>query len=344
MTVLLAEHRLERVAGAVDVALGFQQGNVRLGTPAEVIARLELGPPVAHLGRMLGWDPVPLTVREARQRGGSLPAAARSASTSTSTPAAGSELVHIHNAWLRHGDAAAVRGIDLSLGEGEIVALLGRNGAGKTTLLRGIAGVHRPAKGSIQIRADGDDLHDPDPGVDTALCPQEPETLLFADTVGAELRATLRGHAKRTARRVVPDGAIGDTLAALGIDDLAGAHPRDLSAGQRLLVAVAAVAVSDTPVLLLDEPTRGLDPTVKGRLTAFLQDRGRRGGLVCVATHDFELAAAIATRVVVLAGGEIVADGDPGEVLGDSLVFAPQMTRAFGRGWLTPEQVAGALS
>jgi len=121
-------------------------------------------------------------------------------------------------------------------------------------------------------------------------------------------------------------------------------HPRDLSAGQRLLVAVASVAATEALLLLLDEPTRGLDPASKQRLVAFLRGHAGSGGAIVLATHDVELAAAVATRVVMLAGGEVIADGEPGPVLGDSHVFAPQMTRVFGPGWLTPEQVAGALS
>ena len=106
----------------------------------------------------------------------------------------------------------------------------------------------------------------------------------------------------------------------------------------------AAVAASEAPVLLLDEPTRGLDPASKQRLTDFLRAHATDGRAAMVATHDVELAAAVATRVVILAGGDVIADGDPGAVLGDSTVFAPQMTRAFGPGWLTPEQVAEALA
>ena len=97
-------------------------------------------------------------------------------------------------------------------------------------------------------------------------------------------------------------------------------------------------------MLLLDEPTRGLDPDAKDRLTRFLRSHAADGGVAVFATHDVELAAAVATRVVMLAGGEVIADGDPATVLGDSHVFAPQMTRVFGPGWLTPEQVAEAMA
>jgi energy-coupling factor transport system ATP-binding protein len=161
--------------------------------------------------------------------------------------------------------------------------------------------------------------------------------VLFNETVDDEVRATLRARGQ-------PDGASTPYLEALGIGSLRSRHPRDVSAGERLLVATAAVAATEAPVLLLDEPTRGLDTVAKERLTRFVRGRRAAGLVTMVATHDVELAAAIATRVVMLAGGEIVADGAPDVVLGDSTVFAPQMTRVFGPGWLTPEQVAEALA
>jgi energy-coupling factor transport system ATP-binding protein len=326
VTVLVAEHRLDRVAGAVDVALGFDRGSVRMGDPAEVIRTLAIGPPVARLGRLVGWDPVPLTVRDARTLARTLPMR-----LVDETPAAGETRVAIRGLSAEHDGVPALRRIDLRIGGGEIVALMGRNGAGKTTLLRSIVGVHRPSAGDVLV-----DGHEPHPGVDVGLCPQEPESILFADTVADEVRSTL--HA-----RELPEDPTA-ILIELGIGDLASRHPRDLSAGQRLLVAAAAVAAARAPVLLLDEPTRGIDPDAKDRLTRFLRSHAADGGVAVFATHDVELAAAVATRVVMLAGGEVIADGDPATVLGDSHVFAPQMTRVFGPGWLTPEQVAEAMA
>jgi energy-coupling factor transport system ATP-binding protein len=109
-------------------------------------------------------------------------------------------------------------------------------------------------------------------------------------------------------------------------------------------VAIASVAATEAPLLLLDEPTRGLDPPSKERLVGFVREHAGRGNAVVLATHDVELAAAVATRVVMLAGGEPIAVGAPAIVLGDSRVFAPQMTRVFGPGWLTVEQVAEAIA
>jgi energy-coupling factor transport system ATP-binding protein len=338
ITVVLAEHRLERVAGWVDQALGFDRGRVVAGRPADVVRSLAVGPPVARLGRLVGWDPVPLTVRDART-------AARGHQTlvaqgnGLSRVGVGEILMQARGVHAGFPRIRALRGVDLELREGEIVALMGRNGAGKTTLLRTLAGVHDVSAGEVHMAGSspsGSGARAPRPGVDVALCPQEPERVLFNDTVEAEVRATL-------AARGAVDAAA-PWLEHLGIVEFAGRHPRDLSAGQRLLVATAAIAATGASCLLLDEPTRGLDPDCKERLARFLRAHAAGGGAAVVATHDVELAAAVATRVVILAAGEIVADGDPGEVLGDSRVFAPQMTRVFGPGWLTPEQVAEALA
>lgn len=329
LTVLLAEHRLERVAGAVDVALGFDDGQVTMGAPADVIGALAGGPPVARLGRLLDWSPVPLTVRQARRAADALPLPPAAPAPHA---ARGEDLVRILGLAATHGDVPALSDVDLRVRAGEIVAVMGRNGAGKTTLLRTIAGVHRPARGSVRVAE-----HAPRPGVDATLCPQEPETILFADSVADEVRTTLE------ARGLGIQG-VDPLLASLGLTALAGAHPRDLSAGQRLLVATAASTAGGARVILLDEPTRGLDPDAKRRLSRFLRARVADGAAVIFATHDVELVAALATRVVMLASGEVIADGEPASVLGDSHVFAPQMTRVFGPGWLTPEEVVGALA
>ncbi len=332
MTVLLAEHRLERVVGWVDMAIGFDEGRATVGTPGEVLRTLAVGPPVARLGRLIGWDPVPLTVRDgraaARTHGLTRPEAAR-------PEPPGEALVSLTGVDVHHEELGrprpALRDVSFTLRRGEIVAVMGRNGAGKTTLLRTIAGVLTPNRGDVTVLG-----HPPRPGVDVGLCPQEPESVLFNDSVAGEVRATLRA-------RHLPD-ADAPWLDRLGISHLAARHPRELSAGQRLLVATAAIAATEAPVILLDEPTRGLDPDSKAHLIRYLRAHAVDGGGAMFATHDVELAAAAATRILMLAGGEIIADGSPADVLGDSHVFAPQMTRVFGPGWLTPEQVAEAMA
>ena len=169
------------------------------------------------------------------------------------------------------------------------------------------------------------------------LVPQEPTDLLVADSVGRECAQSDRdcGRTPGSTRGVL------DKLAP-GIADKT--HPRDLSEGQRLVLALAIVLAASPPVILLDEPTRGLDYPAKRLLGTTLRQLAADGHCVVLATHDVELAAAVATRVAVLADGEIVADGPATEVVVGSPMFAPQVSKVLGPGpWLTVPQVEAAL-
>lgn len=326
-TVAIAEHRLERVAGFVDTAIGCIEGHVFSGEVTDVLDRLGAGPPVTRLGRLLGWKPLPLNVRDARRLALSVD---MPPIPEPSTGRARDHHLKVQGLDASYDEHVALRGVSLSVSRGETVALLGRNGAGKTTLLRTIAGLHRQSAGTVTVGSE-----DPRPGRSVALSPQAPEDILFSDTVAHEVMATLKSSVSSRGAEAYLD--------ELGIAALAHRHPRDLSAGQRLLVALAAVAATEAPVLLLDEPTRGLDAATKDALGGLMRAWAAEGRIVIFATHDVEMVAELASRVAVLARGEVISDGDPGEVLSDSQVFSPQMTRVFGRGWLTPRQVAAAL-
>ncbi|MEA2517126.1 MAG: energy-coupling factor transport system ATP-binding protein [Actinomycetota bacterium] len=325
-TVILAEHRLDRVAAFADKAIRCADGTAYLGEPAEILSELGAGPPVTRLARMLGWTPPPLTVRAARllARDVELPEP-----DLVEQPSGAPRLVadRVTGAYDGH---VAVKEVSLTVGGGETVALLGRNGAGKSTLLRILAGLHQPSMGKVSF-----DGRSPEPGRSVALCPQAAEDILFSDSVRSEVLATLA--ASRSSKDV------SRYLEEVGMGAYAERHPRDLSSGQRLLVAIAAIAATEAPALLLDEPTRGLDPETKEALGACMRTWALEGRVIVFATHDVEMAAELAGRVVMMAHGEVVADGPPHEVLSDSHVFSPQMTRVFGRGWLTPRQVAAAL-
>jgi energy-coupling factor transport system ATP-binding protein len=331
MTVLIAEHRLERVAGFVDLALGIAAGNVTTGSPQDVLERVGLGPPVARLGRLLEWKPLPLTVRDARRHAADSPPDL-SPPTKRHRSFRGGELMAARLLRAGYGPKVVLHGIDLEIARGESVVLVGRNGAGKTTLLRCMAGLHPPLSGRVLFETEP-----PRPGTDVALCPQRPESVLFRETVQEEITTTLEWK-QRT-------GDPAELIAYFGLPAaILQVHPRDLSAGQRQLIAIAAVAATGARVLELDEPSRGLDAESKRHLVSFLERYVSDDRAVIVATHDVELAALIAHRVVMLAGGEIVAQGSPEGVLGDSPVFAPQTARVFGPRWLTPDQVAEAVA
>ncbi|SFP66014.1 ABC transporter ATP-binding protein [Amycolatopsis rubida] len=324
ITVLIAEHRLERVLQYADRVLTVHDGRVSAAEPAQAMRSAPIAPPVVALGRLAGWDPLPLSVRDARRRAPEL----RAELPGAPVPAPiepGAETLTCRDVVVRYGGTVAVREVSLSVAAGETVALMGRNGSGKSSLLWALQGSGPRHSGAVTIRGTDPAGRKPVPRrVLAALVPQSPADLLYLQTVGEEL-ATDRA------------GEILDELAP-GIDP--DSHPRDLSEGQRLALALAVQLAAEPAVLLLDEPTRGLDYPGKHRLTALVR---AFPGAVLIATHDVEFAAETCDRAVVLADGEVVADGPTADVVTSSPLFAPQVAKILGGGWLTVGQVAGAL-
>jgi energy-coupling factor transport system ATP-binding protein len=296
-------------------------------------------PPVVALGQALGWEPLPLTVAEAKEMA-TRPiwsAVGDEAQSVSGAP----QLFSVRDLHFAYGAVAALRGVDLDVAEGELVALMGRNGSGKTTLLKCVSGLLRPRRGRIELA--GESLV----GQETAaICrrvgylPQEPDALLFADTVAEELEVTLRNH-DLSGRPPIPPSALLDRL---GISDLATSYPRDLSVGQRQRVALGAVTVTAPRLLLLDEPTRGMDYQAKAELGRLLAEWRAEGSGVVLVTHDVEFVAQVADRVVVLEEGKVIGEGALEKVLASSQSLAPQVSRVFpGTGWLTVEDALAGL-
>ncbi|MFD3734266.1 ABC transporter ATP-binding protein [Streptomyces sp. NPDC058632] len=384
-TVLMAEHRLERVVQYADrvVLLPGPGEPPLLGTPAEVMAVSPVFPPVVALGRLAGWSPLPLTVRDARRRAAPLrerlseaeamsatvtatapaparkPPAALTASTAPSltrrtpfslfprkrsgtaaTPApTPGHVAEVRALAVRRGGVRALRHVDLTVAPGETIALMGRNGAGKSTLLGALVGLVEPSAGAVRT---GDAVPHRTRPRDlvrrVGLVPQEPRDLLYADTVAAECAAADRdAEAEPGTCRAL----LSELLPGIADDS----HPRDLSEGQRLTLALAVVLAARPPLLLLDEPTRGLDYAAKARLVSVLRGLAAEGHAIVLATHDVELAAELAHRVVLLAEGEVIADGPAAEVVLASPSFAPQVAKILApQHWLTVSRVREALS
>ncbi|MEV7530369.1 ABC transporter ATP-binding protein [Streptomyces hydrogenans] len=390
-TVLMAEHRLERVVQYADRVLLLPEAV--LGTPAEIMAVAPVHPPVVALGRLAGWDPLPLTVRDARRRAGELRArltgqhpagplprparpapapgphtpdgpvsappasearrsgggapasrAAKSLFRRRRAPAPAPEaeadapLVDVDRLAVRRGRVEALRRVDLRVAPGEVVALMGRNGAGKSTLLSTLVGMIAPTSGTVRVSGLVPHATDPRDLIRrVGLVPQEPRDLLYAETVAEECASADAdaGAPPGTCRALVTELVPGVTDAT---------HPRDLSEGQRLALALAVVLTAAPPLVLLDEPTRGLDYAAKARLVARLRALAAAGHAIVLATHDVELAAELVDRVVIVAGGEVVADGPTAEVVVSSPAFAPQVAKILApEPWLTVEQVGEAL-
>ncbi|MFD6917983.1 ABC transporter ATP-binding protein [Streptomyces virginiae] len=411
-TVLMAEHRLERVVQYADQVLLLPSPGAApvIGTPAEIMAVSPVHPPVVSLGRLAGWSPLPLSIRDARRRaaplmarlatsqgsdlsappafeargagrspdlsappafeargaagrgpdlsaspafeargsGGGAPVAAapgllaRLLRRGKPAPATGTGIgsapAAVRDLGVRRGCVQALHGITLTVAPGETIALMGRNGAGKSTLLSTLVGTVAPTTGEVTVGGRTPHRTAPPEMVRrVGLVPQEPRDLLYADTVAAECAAA-------DSDAGAPPGTCRDLVSALLPDVPDDVHPRDLSEGQRLALALALVLTGRPALLLLDEPTRGLDYAAKVRLIEILRGLAAEGHAIVLATHDVELAAELAHRVVILAGGEVVADGPTAEVVVSSPAFAPQVAKVLAPApWLTVRQVAEAL-
>lgn len=344
ITVLLAEHRLERVVQYADrlIHVPGDGSSLQIGSPATILAESGIAPPVVELARLAGWDPVPLTIRDARRQAGSLRARlSEHAHPTLAGPATapGEPVAVLSGLVVNYGAVPALRDVDLRIHQGEVIALMGRNGAGKTSLLRALTGLVRPAAGvGLVDGAAPSGLSPRQLVARVGFVPQEPADLLYADSIATECRAADRdagatsGRCRELLDRLVP-----------GLD--VSAHPRDLSEGQRLGLVLAIVLTAAPPLLLLDEPTRGLDYAAKRRLVEVLRELAAEGHAIVVATHDVELAAQASTRTAIIAEGEIVVDGPTAEVVVGSPAFAPQVAKVLTPlPWLTVEQVAASLA
>jgi energy-coupling factor transport system ATP-binding protein len=343
VTVLAAEHRLERVVEYADRVVVLDDAGVTSGPARAALASSPLAPPVVELGRRCGWDPLPLSVRDARRAAAGLRERLADATVpsddSTVGDARAAGLV-CRSLVVQYGGTVAVRGASLDVAPGEVVALMGRNGSGKSSLLWALRGATKRAGGSVAVAGrDPAAMARADAAANVALVPQQATDLLYHASVDAECAAA-DGAAGVTAG--VTRG-IFERLTGVTVDG--ASHPRDLSDGQRLALALAVQLAGGARVLLLDEPTRGLDYAAKARLRATLAELAADGHAVVVATHDVEFVARTAHRVVVMAEGEIVTDAPVRDALAASPVFAPQVAKVMAPlGFLTVDQVAAATT
>ncbi|MSO26949.1 MAG: ABC transporter ATP-binding protein [Candidatus Nanopelagicales bacterium] len=344
VTVVMAEHRLERVVQYADriVIVPSDGAPVSNGTPSEMMGNSPIAPPVVELGRLAGWQPLPLTIRDARRAAGPL----RELLTGRTAPLRvingerdSTPLATTNHLTVLYGDVAALRNVSTTVTRGEIVALMGRNGAGKSTLLSTMVGLRATSSGLVRTNGkDPREIKAAELVHSVGLVPQDPGDLLEASSVASECRSSDHDAS-------VEPGTTRALLALLAPEVLDGTHPRDLSEGQRLLLALAIVLAARPPLLLLDEPTRGLDYPTKTRLVKILRELAANGHGIVLATHDVELVAEVATRVIVLAEGEIVADGPTNSVVLASPMFAPQVAKILApQNWLTVAEVRAGMA
>jgi energy-coupling factor transporter ATP-binding protein EcfA2 len=340
ITVILIEHRLDRVIQHVDRLVVLDGGRVvadgntrdTLGKSYQEITKIGVGmPPIMKLAHGLknagiSINGMPLTVKEGRvmlngvfKKSFKLPAPPDSENP-------GEAVIKMEKLWYVYPEGpTALKNISLRVGKGEFLAIMGRNASGKTTLVKHLNGLLKPTRGMVAVY-----------GTDTRKATvaelarkvgfvfQNPNDHLFADTVEKEIVFPLKNQGLENGeikRRV------DEMLHRFSLEDYRSQYPRYLSGGEKQRVALASVLAIQPKILILDEPTRGMEYRLKSDLMRFLREYTGQGNTVILVTHDVETVAEHADRVILLSEGEIVVDGRKREVLSQALLFSPQINR-----------------
>jgi energy-coupling factor transport system ATP-binding protein len=324
VTTLISEHRLARLVPHVNRMAYFVEGGQlgSAGPPEDVLRDMPYAPATAMAARRLG-----LRFGDAEPSLLDLLLHTPAAPAALSQSDAAARLVVSH---LRFGfpQAPVLEEVNFHVGGGEIVGLVGCNGSGKTTLLRCLMGLLQPPAGEVIV--DGQSCREytvPQRARWMAYVPQWPDAMLFAESVIEELRLTLRNHDLQDHA----DLQAQDLLADLGLSAVAQSYPRDLSAGERQRVALAAVMVTQPAILLLDEPTLGMDPLGQESLAALLESWKGEGMAILLASHDVEFLARVSDRVLILEGGCLTGEGPAVETLHRHPMFRTELQRLTGR-------------
>jgi energy-coupling factor transporter ATP-binding protein EcfA2 len=336
LTVIMAEHKLERVIHFVDrIVLVNGDGRVEVGTPQEIMNKSVINPPIVKVAKKLQLATIPLSVRELKRISATWQI--RKKAVREKFSATNDQLISIKNFSVAIQEKPILKSINIEINSGEIVALMGRNGAGKSTLLKSISGQINDFTGGLLINGRNPaDLVGKELVENIGFVPQEPADLFYGNTVAQECEMADLDNK-------LTSGTTVKTLHSLSNQIKLDLHPRDLSEGQKLILAISIVLATKPKILILDEPTRGLDYQAKDILVSILQRLAKDGTTILMATHDVELVAEFASRVLVIAEGELISDGPTIEVLTASPAFAPQMAKVFSnQNWLTVNDVISA--
>lgn len=332
LTVLLSEHRLERVLPYVSHIVFLPgDGTAQEGTPQQVLPLMSQVPPLIQIGKALDLSPLP--VRPEDFSNNFMIHAVKGSKSITRFHS--SVTLQVSDLSVAINQNKILKKVSLAIHQGEILVMMGPNGAGKTTLLRAILGLI-PSEGTREVlgrNIEGDSLNSTIRQI--AYLPQNPNDLLFSESVLDELKVTLANHDLD-----LPPEQLQQHLQNLELDGLSNNYPRDLSVGERQRVALAAITIYDPPIILLDEPTRGLDYGNKQRLVQLLQRWKEQKKAILVITHDVEFAALLADTVITLDGGESTYFGPPQPIFTQNALYRTQTALIFpDTGWYRPDDV-----
>ncbi|EHQ90793.1 ABC transporter ATP-binding protein [Desulfosporosinus youngiae] len=353
VTVILSEHRLEEVFPLADRVVVMEGGQVFCADKPEKVAQVlgadsskvifkGLPSPIRIYSELPIGEKCPLTVREGRQwliqqvlpnlaetdSLDQMGQPAKSVWTGNTKAERSRPALETKEIWFKYSAEGSdiLRGVSLQAYAGETLCVLGGNGTGKTTLLGVLSGVLKIKRGQVWV--DGKKLTDFKYGElyrhNLAMLPQNPKALFVSDTV----RGDLEEAAELISRdKTVRELTISKVMEELGIEELARRHPYDLSGGEQQKAGIAKLLLLQPKVILLDEPTKGLDAYSKEGLAQIFFRLRSQGAAIVVVTHDLEFAAEYGDRCAMMFDGEIVSEGNPREFFAGNSFYTTAANR-----------------
>lgn len=358
-TVIISEHRLEELFPLADKVLVMEDGKLVIDdTPHGAVSRIYGGecadmfhalPSVVKILTRLGaGDKCPLTVRDGRLWLEEALGEPTQAQTSINPPQDKTNAplaLSLKEVWFRYNknDEDILRGLNLDVQKGEFMTVLGGNGAGKTTMLKLITKTLRPCGGNIEIMGKRiDKLSDKElfsHGI--SFLPQNPQALFTEITVFEELMEALQYEKLSDTEKA---NQVSEIMSKMELSHLSDSHPYDLSGGEQQRLALGKLLLLKPQILLLDEPTKGLDPFFKRTLAQIFKKLCSEGVTILMVTHDIEFSASYADRCAMFFDGEIVSCSDPVEFFSGNSFYTTYANRLVGDRFpdaVTWEEVAG---
>ncbi len=313
MTIIMVEHRLERIMHRADRMLVMQDGKLAGDGEPELVAMehdldaMGVGyPQIARAAKLLGHQYLPLTVKEGKKYMGTVKPHAQKAAVPENI------LLTAKNVKFQYDDVPVLRNLNLDVRAGEILGLVGNNGSGKSTLAKLLAGILAPQRGKVLI--DGRDIHrmkDDKRASYAGMVFQNPRLHLFSESIYGDIAVS---------------GAPEKIMKMLRIWDIRERSAEDLSGGERMLAAIATVAVNEPKLLILDEPTRGLSWKYRQQLAEFLKWYSRKRSVLII-SHDMDFLARTCNRIAMLARGKIVKIEEKHEFMENAMLYTTQINR-----------------
>ena len=339
LTVILSEHRLEEVFTAADRVGVMEDGRIICcGTPAQTVRTLGKEgerhqmfagfPAAARIWAGTGEKgECPLTVRDGARWLGARYVPRPAEKPPEIKKAEGAPALKLREVWFRYEKELpdALTGAGFEARAGQISCLLGANGAGKSTALGAAAGIYRPYRGKVELL--GKNIRDYGRnelyGGTVGMLPQNPQLFFVRDTVGEDL--------EEMAKACGAWDRLEEVTGLLGLGELLGRHPYDLSGGEQQKAAFAKLLLRSPKIILLDEPTKGLDAYFKKTFAALLRKLADGGAAVVMATHDVEFAAEYADKCIMFFNGAVVSEDAPGPFFAGNSFYTTAANRIARR-------------